>query len=76
MMMTSAQCRMARAALGWSARELAREAQVGSATIDRFETGRGRPIAATVAVMKQALERGGVEFRPDGSGRLREAADV
>jgi transcriptional regulator with XRE-family HTH domain len=75
MMMTSAQCKMARAALGWSARELAREAQVGSATVDRFETGRGKPIPSTVAAMQRAMEAAGIEFIPGGA-KLREAADA
>jgi transcriptional regulator with XRE-family HTH domain len=75
MTMTSAQCKMARAALGWSARDLAREAQVGSATVDRFETGRGKPIPSTVAAMQRAFEQAGVEFIPSGV-RLREAADA
>jgi transcriptional regulator with XRE-family HTH domain len=76
MEMTLTQCKMARAALGWGIRDLASRARVGSATVSRFESGQGTPIPATVGAMQRTLEAAGVEFRPDGSVRLREAADA
>jgi transcriptional regulator with XRE-family HTH domain len=76
MEMTLTQCKMARAALGWGIRDLARSARVGSATVSRFEAGQGTPIPATLAAMQRTFEAAGVEFRPDGSVRLREAADA
>ena len=75
MSMTPAQCKMARAALDWSVRDLSKKAQVGSATVSRFEAGQGTPIPSTVGSMRRALEAAGVEFIPGGV-RLREAADV
>ena len=38
--MTPTQCRMARAALEWSTTDLARAADVGVNSVNRFETGR------------------------------------
>ena len=61
---------MARGALGWSIRDLAREASVGSATVTRFENGQAEPIPATLAAMRRAFEAAGIEFKPDGSVRL------
>jgi ribosome-binding protein aMBF1 (putative translation factor) len=61
---------MARAGLGWSARDLASAARVGLATVQRFETGQVTPIPATVTAMQRTLETAGIEFRSDGSVRL------
>ena len=60
-MITAVQCKMARAALGWGVRDLAREAQVGVSTVTRFESGT-EPIPATLAAIRRALEAAGVEF--------------
>ena len=57
---------MARAALKWSAADLAREAGIGYATVARFESGQ-QVQSDSVGVMRQALERGGVEFIAPGS---------
>ena len=70
-MITAAQCRMARGALGWGVRDLAREAQVGVSTVTRFEGGLATPIPATVRAIQQALEAAGIEFIPGGA-RVRE----
>jgi transcriptional regulator with XRE-family HTH domain len=64
--MTPAQCRMARAALDWTVADLADKAQVGISTVVRFEKGRGKPIAATIAAMQRCLEAAGVRFIPNG----------
>jgi transcriptional regulator with XRE-family HTH domain len=60
-MITAVQCRMARAALGWGVRDLAREAKVGVSTVTRFEAG-ADPIPATLAAIQRAMEAAGVEF--------------
>ncbi len=57
---------MARAALQWSAADLAREAAIGYATVARFESG-STVQPENVAAMQAALERGGVELIPAGS---------
>ena len=56
------QCRMARAALDWSIQELARRARISRTTIVRFERGQVAPISATLQVLRQTFEKGGVEF--------------
>ena len=60
------QCRMARAALGWSAAELASRAGIGAATVNRFEAGQAKPIGVTLSAMQRALEEGGVLFLAAG----------
>ena len=70
-MITPAQCRMARAGLGWSETQLARAVGVGLATVNRFETGQVQTQPATVEAIQRALEAAGVEFtaeNDDGSG--------
>ncbi len=75
--MNGTQCKMARAALGWTTRDLAERAQVGIMTISRFEAGTGETYAATKAAIARALESGGVSFIPEngeGAGvRLRKS---
>ena len=56
---------MARAALRWGVRELAMEAKVGKATIVRFERDQSKPNPSTMAALRRAFERGGVEFIED-----------
>ena len=60
-MINPAQCKMARAALGWSTRELAKRARVGSNTVARFENGRPANVS-TVTLIQQAFEAAGIEF--------------
>ena len=62
---THVQCRMARAALGWSTRDLAKHSHVGATTIARFEGGKAAN-PSTLALLKQALEAAGVRFTDDG----------
>lgn len=74
--MKSVQCKMARVAVGWGVRDLAREAGVSTDTIARLE--RGEPLKdSTVSTIRAALEAAGVEFiEENGSGpgvRLRKA---
>lgn len=59
--MTPTQVRMGRAALGWSSRELAREAGVTPNTVTNLEMG--RPVRlSTIARIRDALERAGLKF--------------
>jgi ribosome-binding protein aMBF1 (putative translation factor) len=66
---------MARAALDWSTTDLARAANVGVNSVNRFETGRDARIS-TVEKLRSALEIAGVEFIAENGGgvgvRLRE----
>lgn len=55
------QCRMARAGLGWSLDDLARESQVARRTIARFEAGE-RVKPETVETLRGTFVRAGVEF--------------
>ena len=68
-----AQCRGARAMIGWSQDELAREANVARQTIADFERGARTPIANNLISIARALERGGIEILPDNGIRLHEA---
>jgi transcriptional regulator with XRE-family HTH domain len=67
---------MARAALEWRAADLARAANVGANTVNRFETGRDARIS-TVEKLRSALEAAGVVFIAENGGgpgvRFREA---
>ena len=60
-MITREQIRMARAALGWGVRDLAREAGVSANTISRYENGYDA-LGETLKKMQRALEAGGVTF--------------
>ena len=65
--MTPTQCRMARAALEWRTTDLARAANVGANTVNRFETGRDARIS-TVEKLRSALEAAGVVFIAENGG--------
>jgi transcriptional regulator with XRE-family HTH domain len=68
MAVTSAQVRMARAALDWSVRDLAEAAQIHRNTVTNIETGRYVGDAATLAAIVGALKRAGVEFIDENGG--------
>ena len=80
MPVTSAQVRMARAALNWSVRDLAEFAQIHRNTVTNIETGRYAGDAATLAAIVSALKRAGVEFIDENGGgpgvRLRKRAQI
>ena len=59
------QCRMARAALDWSQRDLASAAGVSARTVIRYEAG-GAILPARVEALRQALELAGVVFIAHG----------
>ena len=60
--MTPAQLRMARSALKIGVRDLAKMADVTTATITRFENERGGLNSATEQKLMTALEAAGIEF--------------
>jgi ribosome-binding protein aMBF1 (putative translation factor) len=63
-MLTGAQIRAARAALGWSAQDLAFKASVATKTIMRLESVDGIPQSRTGTLLdiKAVLESAGIEF--------------
>lgn len=62
MLLTSSQCRAARALIDWSREDLAAAANVAVRTISDFESERRAPINATMAAIKRAMEGAGVIF--------------
>lgn len=70
-MVSPAQIRMARAALGISVRVLAERAKVAESTIHRFEANKGGMQANTLDKLQVAFEEQGVLFIPaDASGGI------
>ena len=63
-MITSAQIRAARAALGWNITQLSNETGVSERTIIRMEATDGVPnsTAANLKIIRLTLEAAGVEF--------------
>ena len=74
--MTSAQVRMARAALNWTVRDLAAATGLHRNTITNIEVGRYAGDPDTLQNIKNVLEAAGVEFIDANGGgpgvRLRE----
>lgn len=66
MTITPEQCRMARAGLNMTQADLARRADVSSATIAEFEKGRRTPYDRTVRDIQRVLEEEGVTFVDGG----------
>jgi transcriptional regulator with XRE-family HTH domain len=65
--MSPVQCQMARVALGWGVRDLARKAAKSQTTVVKFE--QGKPVRpATVEALRKVLERGGIVFIPENGG--------
>jgi transcriptional regulator with XRE-family HTH domain len=71
-MLTPAQSRAARALVDWSQERLAEGSNLSESTIRDFEKGRRVPATNNLIAIRRALEEAGVEFKPDGSLRLRE----
>jgi transcriptional regulator with XRE-family HTH domain len=66
--MQAVQCKMARAALGWSVRELAEAADISPDTVTRLERGDVLK-ERTVLALRTALETAGIQFiEPNGGG--------
>jgi transcriptional regulator with XRE-family HTH domain len=59
--MKAIQLRMARAAIGWGVRELAKKAGVTANTVTRIENGADAK-QSTIDALQRALEAAGIEF--------------
>jgi transcriptional regulator with XRE-family HTH domain len=59
--MTPVQIKMARAAVGWGVRELAKKAGITANTVTRIENGSDAK-QSTIEAIRRALEAAGVEF--------------
>jgi transcriptional regulator with XRE-family HTH domain len=59
--MKAIQLRMARAAVGWGVRELAKKAGVAANTVTRIENGADAK-QSTIDALQSALEMAGIEF--------------
>jgi DNA-binding XRE family transcriptional regulator len=68
-MITAAQVRMARGALGWSTQDLADKAKVSVSTIRRYESERGGMLATTLDHVQSTLEKNGIVFLAPGDVR-------
>lgn len=66
MLITASQCRMARAAVGLTLRELAQSAGISVNTLSRVE-GEGNVTSRTLAKVQEVLVQQGAVFRRDGS---------
>jgi transcriptional regulator with XRE-family HTH domain len=67
--MKSIQLKMARAAVGWGVRELAKKAGVTANTVTRIENGADAK-QSTIERLQRALEVAGVEFIDENGGGL------
>jgi transcriptional regulator with XRE-family HTH domain len=67
--MRAVQIKMARAAVGWGVRELAKKAGVTANTVTRIENGADAR-QSTIDRLQQALESAGVEFIDENGGGL------
>ena len=70
-LLLAAQCRAARALLGWSQDDLVAQSTITKKTIADFEREATRPYPRTLAAIQRALEAAGVEFLPDNGVRLK-----
>ncbi|MER9257761.1 helix-turn-helix domain-containing protein [Mesorhizobium sp. M0619] len=68
MTISPAQCRAARALVGWSQDQLATASKVAKATIANFEAGKRTPYDRTLLDLQTALEAAGVELIPRNGG--------
>ena len=65
--MKPVQLKMARAAVGWGVRELAKQAGITANTVTRIENG-GDAKQSTLNALQTALEAAGVEFIAENGG--------
>lgn len=68
-MISSAQCRAARAFLDWSRKHLANVAEVAERTVVDFERGARAPYRRTLRDIVAAFEAAGIVFSCDADGR-------
>ena len=66
--LTMEQCRGARAMVGWTQAELAKEANVSRQTIADFERGAHLPITNNLRSIIAAFQKAGIEFIPENGG--------
>jgi transcriptional regulator with XRE-family HTH domain len=66
MLITASQCRMARAAVGLTLRDLSQAAGISVNTLSRIE-GEGNVTSRTLAKVQDILVQRGAVFRRDGS---------
>lgn len=66
--MNELQCRLARAALGWGVRDLAKIANLSTQTISRFENG-DELRATTLKKLREVFESAGIEFIDESDGK-------
>lgn len=66
--MNHEQCRVARAMLGWSARELSRQSHVGERTILEFEAKSRKIMPKTNSKIRSLFIVNGIEFIDDENG--------
>ena len=64
-MITTAQIRAARGLLKWTQATLAHQSALSTVTLNTIENETVRPRDGTLAAIRSALERGGVEFIDD-----------
>jgi len=62
-MITPLQVKMARTALGWGVRDLAKKAELAANTVSRFENG-SDVMVGTLSQMQKVMEDAGVIFVP------------
>ena len=67
--MKPVQLKMARAAVGWGVRELAKKAGVTANTVTRIENGADAK-QSTIDRLQHALEAAGIEFIQENGGGL------
>jgi transcriptional regulator with XRE-family HTH domain len=65
--MKPVQLKMARAAVGWGVRDLAKKAGVTANTVTRIENGADAK-QSTMEKLQHALEAGGIEFIDENGG--------
>jgi len=68
MAVTSAQLRMARAALNWTVRDLAEATGLHRNTIHNIEIGRFAGDQQTLATIEKVLNKAGIEFIEENGG--------
>jgi transcriptional regulator with XRE-family HTH domain len=71
MAQTTAQIRMARAALNWTVRDLARATGLHRNTITNITIGRYAGNCESMELIEEVLHRAGIEFLSDNGVRLR-----
>lgn len=70
-MLTPAQCRAARGFLNWTLADLAAASGLSRASLNSFEGGNGNPKTETLARVRTALEKQGVEFTDEPGVRMK-----